>query len=358
MLKKIMALAIAGASVGQAVAGFHIDYPAVVNTTEQGLMSNRTHYEQKGEASFRMNDADPEPMQKRDLDSGSKLLVDLGYRVVTHEGTPNNEERVRSFADDVPLSNALALIVPKGWRVHQDASLKDKRTADLVSFEGNMRWSDALDVLGERYGYQFHVRWRDRVVEAREGQPVSTVGAGKVRVIDEPAEGEPVRKGFFAQFNRSKTAAQPGDSTAKKDDSQSQGQGAKTFAAPAVAAVSAANATKPDAKPESQSRPDLKNDSATPAVVTPAKVVPKPVVVPKVVLRVQAGTLHENVTRLSQENGWKAPRWNIASDYRVPTNYTLEGESFEAAIFKLLHIHPIEADINRNQKIIYIQREL
>lgn len=346
--RSLLALVIAGVFAGPATAGFHIEYPAVVNTTERDLMSNRTHYEQKGEAAFRMNDATPEPMQERDKDSGAKLLVDLGYRVVTHDGTPNNEERVRTFADDVPLTNALALIVPRGWRVHQDKSLNDKRTGELVSFEGNMLWSDALFMLGERYGYQFHIRWQDRIVEAREGQPVATGGAGKIRVIDEPPKGQPVAGGWLARLKQrrqadSETASADTAAATKIDTKDSAQSGATAYAAPGSKGVVAANgqgAVGEDAK--------RAKDSAKEA---------KPVA-PKFVLRVQKGTLHENIVRLSQENGWKAPRWNIESDYRVPTSYTLEGETFEAAIFKLLHIHPIEADINRNQKIIYVLREL
>lgn len=302
----LAALAATGST--QVMAGFYIEYPAAVTTSERDLMTNRTHYEQRGEANFRMNDAHGKPAQARYEAAGAKMVVDLGYRVVTHQGTPNNEQRVIGFAENVPFVNAMALVMPKGWQLYQDKGLADERMREPVSFEGNIKWTDALYGVGDSYGYQFEVNWYDRVVKVAQGQPVGAAGA--IRIIKEP-EPEPPKtrekdKKLLAGADSKDAKAGQGDASAKGDAGKEQSK----------------------------------------------------VIEPGFFLQVKRGTLFENVERLSKENGWKTPKWKIDNDFNVPTDYTVVAKNFEEAMFKLLLIHPIEAEINRIQKIIYVHREL
>lgn len=206
----VFSLSLLGVAItGTAVADFHIEYPASITSSERGLMGNRTHYEQKGEANFRMTDADRKPEQSKYTEAGHKMVVDLGYRVVTHHGTANNEFRVRTFADDVPLLRALALVVPKGWQAYQHVGLDADRLQELVSFEGNLLWTDALHSIGDRFGYQFHVDWYERSVLISQGRITTEQEASKVKVIHEPppADAQPAGNWFTRTFGKRKAAA-------------------------------------------------------------------------------------------------------------------------------------------------------
>lgn len=333
-----------------AKAAFHIEYPAGVLAEEKGLMGNRTHYEQKGQAAFRMTDAqDTGSALERYQADGAKLVLDLGYRPIIHRGTANNEQRVRAFADDVPLRTAMTLIVPGGWKVVEDKSLKSVRLNETVSFEGNLLWTDALYAIGERYGFQFEVDWTNSIVNIKQGRDGIGKKAGRIRIIEEP------------DVVASRKGKQPEPVASVRPVEKNEP--AKVFAAPAGERV-AGGLEKSEGTALAQDKAVATNATkgAGQAVATKAAVQPEPVkpveVAPRVVLTVQKGTLFQNVERLSKEHGWKAPRWDIASDFSVSTQYTLDGPTFEAAMFKLLSIHPIEAEINQNQRIVYVLREL
>lgn len=211
----VFTLSLLGVAVSStAIADFHIEYPASVSSTERGLMGNRTHYEQKGEANFRMTDAERKPEQSKYTEAGHRMVVDLGYRVVTHHGSANNEYRVRTFANDVPLLNALGLVVPKGWQAYQHSELDPKRLQELVSFEGNLLWTDALVSIGDRYGYQFHVDWYERTVLVSQGRVTTEMEAANRKVIHEPPVEGARRKGAFrtwwdSKFGKGEATATP-----------------------------------------------------------------------------------------------------------------------------------------------------
>ena len=84
----------------------------------------------------------------------------------------------------------------------------------------------------------------------------------------------------------------------------------------------------------------------------------EPVKAPACSFFVREGLLHENIVRLSKENGWNAPEWTIPSDFKVSSSFSVSAKSFPEAMAKLLMLHPIEADINTDQRKVYVTKEV
>ena len=364
-----------------AFAGFEIEgTPAL--TTETGLLSNRTHYEQDGKASFRMPDAKMIPAQKKYEDAKAKLVVDKVYRVVTHKGT-GKAIKVFGYADSVPLDSALAMVIPAGWQVYQDADLKNETLPQAVSFEGGKEWPDVLHALGGYNALRFHIDWYDKVVMMGPGRPAYTSNVSRIRIIDEPVNGvrnrilgngankpKAVAVGQSGQAGKSQTqnavaSAAPALVTPVKPsnpiDIGSKNAGATTVGAKSAVSKSA------NAKPVGETallscsqclidRDELKKVQSSSLVKAPIKTEPvKPV---GFSLFVREGFLQENIVRLSKENGWNAPDWQIGSDFKIASSFSVSGKSFPETIAKLLMIHPIEADVNTNQRKIYVTKEI
>lgn len=317
-----------------ALAGFELEgTPAL--TTETGLLSNRTHYEQDAKATFRMPDAKMVPAQKKYEDANAKMVVDKAYRVVTHKGT-GKAAKTSGFADSVPLDSALAMIIPAGWQVYQAKDLKQEALPAAVSFEGGKEWPDVLSALGEYNALRFHLDWYDKVVMMSQGRPVYTASTSRIRIINEPVNG--VRNRIFSKSTKKASPVE--------------------LSAGAAGATKIADASKTSAAvvtPAGSSAPIVSSVSGASGVVvgTPSESV-KPA---GYALLVREGFLHENIVRLSKENGWNAPDWQIPSDFKIASSFSVSGKSFTEAIAKLLMIHPIEADINTNQRKIYVTRE-
>lgn len=368
-----------------AFAGFEIEgTPAL--TTETGLLSNRTHYEQNGKASFRMPDAEMVPAQKRYEDAKAKLVVDKAYRVVTHKGT-GKAVKAFGYADSVPLDSALAMIIPAGWQVYQDAGLSDDALPLAVSFEGGKEWPDVLASLGEYNALRFHVDWYDKVVEMRKGRPAYTSNVSRIRIIEEPLNG--VRNRILGDGGKPKTVVtskiqtkpstvQPAAAVVVSAANPSQpisvnskNAGAKSMRSAEAKTVKPVAPLEPvpytGGKQTSETalsscsqclidRGDLKKVKVISTGKAPAKAEPaKPV---GFSLFVREGFLQENIMRLSKENGWNAPEWKIGSDFKIASSFSVSGKSFPEAVAKLLMIHPIEADVNTNQRKIYVTKEV
>ncbi|MBA1280210.1 hypothetical protein [Stutzerimonas stutzeri] len=325
--------------IGTAQAGFAIEGMPTV-ASDRGIMGERLPYQGEARATFKSSAAKLEPRQARYQDA--ELLVDLAYKPVTEKGS-GHADRVDGFADDVPFATAISMILPSGWQLYQDKSLKKQEVPKSVSYIGGKPWPGVLEQLGERYVLKFHVDWYDRTVMMSKGRISPVHQASRIRVIAEPAP-----------ITESKQVAAAGPA---------QKSAAVTFAAKESGGLVAATTGDTKALP----RPVLK-DGATkqqPAASTAlAKAVAKPVEAkpvevkpPMLNMQVRGGTLHENVVRLSKENGWAAPAWNIDGDYRIPAPYSIQAKDFAEAIVKLLMLHPIEADVNIAQRKIYVLKE-
>ncbi len=371
--KLVLALAVAPFSF-TVLAGFEIEgTPAL--TTETGLMSNRTHYEQDARATFRMADAVMVPAQKKYEDANAKMVVDKAYRVVTHKGT-GKAVKAHGYADSVPLDSALAMVIPAGWQVYQSADLKKEALPQAVSYEGGRDWPDVLASLGEYNALRFHIDWYDKVVMMGQGRPVYTSNLSRIRIIDEPVNG--VRNRILGS-----------GAGAKVDTKAKPVQVATVSSVPPSAVVTPVKAVKPVvtgasvkasmAKTEKTSKSnalDIETVSSCEQCVADRKkmetvsvssagavkkqsvtAVAKPIPV-GYSLFVREGFLHENISRLSKENGWNAPDWQIPSDFKVSSSFSVSANSFPEAVAKLLMIHPIEADVNTNQRKIYVTKEI
>lgn len=340
---------IALAVTATASAGFSIEgAPAV--SSERGPMGNFQPYQQDARAAFRGSDADLKPRQAKYQEA--ELVVDLAYKPVTHKGS-GHADQVDGFADDVPFPTAMKMILPTGWQLYKDKGLDQDDVPEQISYLGGRTWPEVLGQIGDRYALQFHVDWYDRTVVMAKGRLSATQQASRIRVIAEPA---PSRLLVTAAAKSSVPPSGSAQAFAAKPTPALQG----ASVASSSSAVGASGLPRPVLKAGAaqSSTPQKSAVASKPAKAAP---VSKPVEPPKLIgfsMQVRAGTLHDNVVRLSREQGWNAPSWTIDGDYRIPADYAIHATGFPEAMVKLLMLHPIEADVNTAQRKIFVIKEV
>ncbi|MCF6783435.1 hypothetical protein [Stutzerimonas stutzeri] len=319
-------------TTGAAHAGFSIEGTPTVSS-DRSILGERTPYQGEARASFKSSGSKLEPRQARYQDA--VLVVDLAYKPVTQKGS-GHADRVDGFADDVPFATAISMILPTGWQLYQAKELAKSDVPVTVSYIGGKAWPDVLEQLGERYMLKFHVDWYDRTVMMSKGRPSPVHHASRIRIIAEPQPAPKKTPAAVTTVAKAESAVPSGVKDGK-----------------AIQASSESKSTLP--------RPVLKSEAQAPktvageksAAVTPVAVTTPPMMT----MQIRGGTLHENVVRLSKENGWAAPAWHIDGDYRIPAPYSIQAKDFAEAMVKLLMLHPIEADVNTAQRKIYVLKE-
>lgn len=332
-----------------ACAGFSIEGASTVSSDNTSI-GRYTPYEERGLASFKKPEGEKKPQQERYADA--ELLVDMAYRPVTQTGS-GEAPLLSGFADEVPFTQAMTLILPSGWQLYRDKGLDSSEVPELVSFQGGKPWPDVLGDLGGHEGLHFHVDWYQRTVMMNKGRQL-TPNYKRIRVIAEPPRPTPTIKPLALGPEIKSPAHQlpPPAATATA-----------VVAEPIKPAQPLVTEMKP-ATPVAASKPGDKGTAAAPAapvvahVPQPAAPKPVPKVSAEIRLDILPGTLRSNVIRLSAQNGWKKPDWKIPGDYRIDAGYTLSGKNFAEAMAKLLLLHPIEADVNVAQRKVIVYREV
>lgn len=325
-----------------AMAGFSIDgAPAV--STERSPMGSYQPYEARGQATFRASSAEMTPKQARYHDA--ELMVDLAYRPVTQIGS-GQASLVDGFADDVPFTTAVTMIMPAGWQLYRSNELKKTDVPERVSYLGGKPWPDVMEAMAKRYALSFQIDWYQKTVMMGKGRQTSASQIARVKVIPEPKPIPSVSTNVLS-------AKSPG----------AQSSTAVAIAASpdkpiSVAPGGSASGSKISNLPAQASKNFPPQSVPATVSTTPAIAAAPPVKTAGLTIDVLPGTLKGNVIRLSQLNGWNPPEWKITGDYKIRTGYSLHGSGFEEVMVKLLLSHPVEADVNTAMKKIIVLNEV
>lgn len=119
--------------------------------------------------------ADATPPSTSMKSPGSAGGAAFGLVAVQYTGEPDPEIGVRNgMGRDMPLAEALRLIVPSGWQVY----LSDQVVADMkgsaINWRGGRRWVEVLDVVANDNALIANVVWDKRQVFV-EKRPAPTV---------------------------------------------------------------------------------------------------------------------------------------------------------------------------------------
>lgn len=405
---------------GAALAGFEIEgTPAL--TTDSGLLGNRTHYEQDAKANFRMPDAKMVPAQKKYEDAKAKLVVDKAYRVVTHKGTgkavkvqgyadsiPLNSAlaMVLPFGWQVYQDkNLLSEAIPEAVSFEGGKEWPDVLDAlgGYNALRFHIDWYDKVVVMGQGRPLYAAAASRVRIIkEPENGIRNQILGDGKKEAVKKPAAQVNQAANLPPHLRHRASSYAVGASTSSVEPKPVQAQNktdikpveskpsqAVAVPAKAQAPIQSAVVDKPNPVKTAPAQPlvvraaqpqvnsaILKNDiakydSCLQCMTDRSKLetvkLDAPVKVPNVgaekpasavfSMFVRKGVLSENIARLSKENGWEAPDWQIKGDFAVESAFSVSAKSFPEAMAKLLMIHPIEADVNTNQRKIYVTKE-
>lgn len=379
---------VAGAALlfcSSSFAGFSIEGSPTVSS-DTPSMGKFKPYDARGQASFEHDGPGVEPKQARY--NNAALMVDLAYSSVTQTGT-GPAPLIDVFADEIPFDDGMRMVLPAGWQLYRKDSMKVSDVPDEITFHGRAAWPDALKRIGDRYGLAFHIDWYQHTVMLQKGRPNDAMAqSARIRVIPEPAKQKAVAtaslSGMKVPVNslmptRSGAAVASPAPTTKPISvatSNKNSTSSKTWVPVAPASVKAASAKTNDGlsateatKPSSVTKagapkPVVSTASVAAKVSDTAKVDAKPVAPAaarkpvEFTMYVLPGTLNENVIRLSKENGWNPPKWDIDGDYKIASGFTLTASAFPQAMAKLLMLHPIEADVNIAQHKVIVLKEI
>ena len=107
-----------------------------------------------------------------------EMVLDNTYESLLEKGK-GVARKTDSFVDNLPLSDALKILVPDKWQVLKSKEIKlDKK----VSWDGNKKWTDVLRSIGDSKGYQFLVDWDKKQLVVTKGRDIPLL-----KVIPEPA---------------------------------------------------------------------------------------------------------------------------------------------------------------------------
>ena len=121
-------------------AKFFVDY--------QGLEIEAQERQEKADA------AEKKQERYRILTDKSPVLEEIG----TPAPTPTN-----SFGVDMPLRDAIALLIPDKWIAYIDKQIRNPGEVDFQA--ENEAWTRALATIGVNYGYRFVVNWDDKTIQ-------------------------------------------------------------------------------------------------------------------------------------------------------------------------------------------------
>lgn len=98
------------------------------------------------------------------------VWVDNTYEAVVHYGRKPMVTPAATYGDKMPLSDALKILSPDGWKTMRAKDL-DLEGKLVVSWDlESATWMDVLKNLGERHGLQFHVDHNRKELFVKNGK--------------------------------------------------------------------------------------------------------------------------------------------------------------------------------------------
>ncbi|MGD8907876.1 MAG: TcpQ domain-containing protein [Chromatiales bacterium] len=83
---------------------------------------------------------------------------------------------VKGSGSNMKLSDALRLLVPKGWKVYTHNNVSE---AEVISWSGGRPWTEVLSRIGTNHGYEYRVHWDSKTVTARRASTMDAKPASK-----------------------------------------------------------------------------------------------------------------------------------------------------------------------------------
>ncbi len=101
-------------------------------------------------------------VQQRNTPDGFSVLSDKTVSVL-HEIGKGTAQSDNSFGSDLPLADAITMIMPDKWIAYVDERVKQSESVDWSS--ENKPWTENLRSIGLNYGYKFLVDWNQRLIQ-------------------------------------------------------------------------------------------------------------------------------------------------------------------------------------------------
>ena len=120
---------------------------------------------------IRQSEAVPAQGQEAIFDTSEySVWVDNTYEPVVHYGRQPMMAPAPTYGDKMPLSDALKILSPDGWKAMRAKDL-DLEGKLVVSWDlERATWIDVLENLGERHGFQFHVDHNRKEIFVKNGK--------------------------------------------------------------------------------------------------------------------------------------------------------------------------------------------
>lgn len=93
---------------------------------------------------------------------GYRVLADKTYGVV-HQIGKGEVVMTDSFGTDMPLKDAISMLMPSKWIAYIDEGVKTPSNVDW--YAKNEPWVDVMAQVGINYGYRFIVDWDQKLLQ-------------------------------------------------------------------------------------------------------------------------------------------------------------------------------------------------
>ena len=93
---------------------------------------------------------------------GYRILSDKTYGIV-HQVGKGDVGKTSSFGTDMPLKDAISILMPEKWIAYIDENVDIPRKVDWQAEE--TPWVNVLGRMGANYGYRFVVDWDQKLLQ-------------------------------------------------------------------------------------------------------------------------------------------------------------------------------------------------
>ncbi len=93
---------------------------------------------------------------------GYRVLADKSFGIV-HQIGKGVASKTSSFGTDMPLKDAVTMLMPEKWIAYIDENVENPNMVDWQA--KNDLWTDVLGQMGANYGYRFVVDWDQKLLQ-------------------------------------------------------------------------------------------------------------------------------------------------------------------------------------------------
>jgi len=120
---------------------------------------------------------------------GYRVLTDKTFGLVHHIGK-GGASSTSSFGADMPLKDAISMLMPEKWIAYVDENIENSGKVDWQA-KGEA-WIDVLGRIGANYGYRFVVDWDQKLLQISPDEDFTAPDYNDPIALKDPESGRTI----------------------------------------------------------------------------------------------------------------------------------------------------------------------